>query len=175
MESFNFDEYLKNDYIKDENRCSYLADTGMVYALNIINDTYIIKPYQDMSSNIQKQVIEMLSTEWDFYTDRYIKINWNNADIFYIMTTPDQTKFIGSVAVDRKNFNPFISQLYVNPSERKKGYSYILLDIAEEYAKQFHFPTIKLWCNLDMISFYKKLGWTLIEKQDENYIMEKYI
>jgi hypothetical protein len=48
-----------------------------------------------------------------------------NQDIFYVLVSNiegSQGEFIGSVAIDRKMFYPFISQLYVNKKYRSFKY-----------------------------------------------------
>jgi GNAT superfamily N-acetyltransferase len=153
--------------------CSFLADSGLICALEETNDDYIIKRYQETSDNMQKQVINELQKEWEFYNHSYIISNWSDSGVFYVMTTIDEKEFIGSIAVDRKNFYPYISQLYIVESKRNNGYAKILLSFAEKYTIEFGFNTARLWCSKDLIKFYEKLDWIVIEKDKDRYIMEK--
>jgi GNAT superfamily N-acetyltransferase len=72
--------------------------------------------------------------------------------------------FIGAVAVDRKNFEPFMSHLYVDEALRKRGYGERLVEHAIEYARAFKFNTLKLWCEVAMIPYYRNKGW-VVEKE----------
>lgn len=153
--------------------CSFLADTGLVCSLEETEEDYIIIRYQETSDDIKKQVINELKKEWEFYSDIYIISNWSDSGMFYVMITPDEKEFIGSVAVDRKQFYPYISQLYVVKSKRKKGYAKKLLTFAEKYTIKLGFDTAKLWCEYDLVKFYEKNGWEVIDKNDDKFIMEK--
>ena len=87
-----------------------------------------------------------------------------------------EKEFVGCIAVDRKNFTPSISQLYVVPKYRKKGYSKRLMEFAIHYVKSMEFHEVKLWCKSDLVEFYEKQGWIFERKaNNDTYVMKQNI
>jgi predicted GNAT family acetyltransferase len=134
------------------------ADIGTITALQVVSPNYKILPFKKIDGKIQEEVGTKLKSLNPKCSKHYIQENWNGSDIFYVMISNDD-RFIGTVAVDRKNFEPYISHLYVDPLFRHKGYGERLLEHGIEYAKLFKFDNIKLWCEEKLIGFYSKKGW----------------
>jgi hypothetical protein len=55
----------------------------------------------------------------------------------------------------------------------KEGYSKILLDFANQHIKSMGFDEARLWCEKELIPFYKKLEWNIEKMSDEKYVMIK--
>jgi predicted GNAT family acetyltransferase len=134
------------------------ADIGTVYPIKVISDNFIIEPYQKTPKDIQITAINKLKELNPDISNEYILENWKGSNVMYLMYSIDN-KFIGSVAVDRNNFEPFISHLYVSITYRKKGYGERLLSHGIEYAKSFKFNQVKLWCADELVPYYVKTGW----------------
>ena len=102
---------------------------------------------------------------------------WNNSDILYVLY--DENNFIGCVAIDRKNFFPFISQLLISKKYRKMGYGKYLLEIGEKYSQMLGFYESKLWCDENLLDYYKNSGWKkeneIIKDGNKKLIMTKNI
>lgn len=169
---------LKSFY--ESKRQAYVADTGYISPMIYTSGNICIKPYDDYDSDIQQIVkdnMKDISIHPNALTQDYIETNWQNADIFYVMTKG--SLFCGCVAVDRMNFNPTISHLYVHPPFRGNGYSDLLLAVAEEYTLILGFNSAQLWCTLNLVEFYKKKGYmneddrTITQNSDTFYIMRK--
>ena len=171
---------LKSFY--ESKRQAYVADTGYISPMIYTSGNICIKPYDDYDSDIQQMVkdnMKDISIHPDALTTDYIESQWQNADIFYVMTKG--TLFCGCVAVDRMNFSPTISHLYVHPPFRGNGYSDLLLAVAEEYTLVLGFNSAQLWCSSNLIEFYKKKGYinhcenTFILSSETFYVMQKQL
>jgi|APGre2960657423_1045063.scaffolds.fasta_scaffold00045_23 GNAT superfamily N-acetyltransferase len=186
---------LKNTYIEPSSplptkldyglisRCSdiacYHSDIGTVYPLEVYSTSYFILPYKKTDLKIQKELPEKLRELHPGMSRDDILDRWKGSDIMYVMIT-SENQCIGSVAVDRKNFEPFISYLYVDPQFRKKGYGERLLQHGMDYAKEFKFKEVKLWCKEELIPYYMKYGWEKTTGEpvkdslgNEVYVMQK--
>ena len=146
--------------------CDYLADNDFACPLQVREATYEIRPYQDVSSAAQEAAVKMLTTEWGAYIDdAFIRAQWPSTDVLYVMTSPEATAatvhVFACMAVDRKNFYPFMSHLIVAPDRRKKGWATIMMQLARKHAGMQGFDQVKLWCAKDMVPFYQKAGWAL--------------
>jgi len=160
------------EYYTDQ--CHFQADAGYVCPLTQETSTYKIIQYNQAFPEVQSVVIKHLKKEFgDFYSDRFVRKNWSSGDVFYVMVDKSETRFIGCVAVDRRNFYPYISELYVVPNERRNGYATKLLKFGEEYTKSLSFYVAKLWCDKELVGFYKKRGYTIEEIKDNTYMMRK--
>lgn len=156
-------------------QCQYQADVGYVCPLNMKHSRYEITPYQKCPESVQNDVLSHLRQEWGKeYTNDYIERNWATGDIMYVLMK--EKEFVGCIAVDRKNFTPSISQLYVVPKYRKKGYSKRLMEFAIHYVKSMEFHEVKLWCKSDLVEFYEKQGWIFERKaNNDTYVMKQNI
>jgi GNAT superfamily N-acetyltransferase len=140
------------------------ADIGTVYPLRVDGSEYTIVPFQKAQPDVQAVVVEKLHVLNPDLTIAYILEHWCGSDVFYVMVGAGASDFIGAVAVDRKNFEPFMSHLYVDEAFRKRGYGERLVEHAIEYARAFKFKTLSLWCEAAMIPYYRKAGW-VVEKE----------
>ena len=172
---------LPNTHIENfDAMCSFQADVGKICPIHIITAEYTIQVYQNHEQTIQEELLSYLQDEWNNedtnYTHQYIVTNWPDANAFYIMTNTNTGSLIGSIAVDRKNFLPFISNLYILPEYRKKGYASVLLQTAEDYIKSMGFTEAHLWCKESLITYYQKRGYEIENSKNETKIvMVKYL
>lgn len=154
------------------------ADIGTIYPLRVDGPDYIIVPFQKARHDVQAILVEKLQVLNPDLTIAYILENWRGSDVFYVMVGPGTGgDFIGAVAVDRKNFEPFMSHLYVDEAFRRKGYGERLIEHAIEYARAFKFKTLSLWCEGALIPYYHKIGWIVDKELSERsmWIMTKCI
>jgi GNAT superfamily N-acetyltransferase len=129
-------------------------------------------PYRSIPDHIRDQVVSHLQQQWG-YGDDFILSNWSDENaIMYVLYS--EKDFIACVAVDLKHNEPYLSNLYVNPTFRSQGYATHMLSLAEKCAKSWGFNYIKLWCNVDMVRYYTRFGWK-ISQFDTTSIMEKDI
>lgn len=178
----SFDNVTSNALVEDDyeiiSKCTELshshADIGTVTPIELYAKDFCIIPYQSAKINTQKELADKLHSLNKDISREYILENWRGSDVMYVMISGND--FIGSVAVDRKNFEPFISHLYVDEIYRNKGYGKKLLEYGILYSREFKFNIVKLWCEQTMIPYYEKLGWKN-EKQLPSglYIMQKYL
>lgn len=99
----------------------------------------------------------------------YINKHWNSegGDALFVMTDQESEEFLGCVAVDRKNFFPFIGNLYVSKDKRNRGLAARLMDYAERFiCDGLKFDRARLWCDASLIDFYIKKGY-IVEKDDD--------
>jgi GNAT superfamily N-acetyltransferase len=149
--------------------CTFMADAGLVCPLQVDDSQYTIRPYQHCSRKVQEAVSAALFAEWQDgaakevdYTDEGIRKAWPGGDVLYV-ASDDADLFMGCVAVDRRNFHPFISHLLVTPSARGRGLGSRLLKHGEEYARCLRMESVKLWCRPHMVPFYAKRGYVLAD------------
>ena len=96
----------------------------------------------------------------------FILEHWKNGDSLYILLDPAQ--FVaGGAAIDTKNNEPFISNIFTVPSARNKGFGRILMRYCEDYSEKMGFTYVKLWCDEDLIQYYTKQGYA-VEKTQPN-------
>jgi GNAT superfamily N-acetyltransferase len=152
--------------------CNFHADAGLVCPVKVNAPTFNIIRYQDAIVDVQADVVRHLQKEWG-YNREFIETQWSavTGDVLYVMVgnntghTDNADRFIGCVAVDRKNFYPYISQLYVIEAERKRGHARKLLKAAEEYTRRMGFNTARIWCNTQLVPWYQKQGWIVDQEQ----------
>ena len=179
--------YIRRDAFAEfrpaTDKCTYQWDSGYVCPSSKETDTYKILPYSKHDDATKKDAIDHLSafwTEWT-YDHNFIEANWGKDDMFYIMVSKDAVskdgRFLGTVAIDRKNFYPFISQMYVVPSERRKGLATELLRFGEDVTMSMGFDTAKLWCEKHLVPWYEKRGYQAEDTVHQNgktlFIMQK--
>ena len=140
--------------------CAYQWDSGLVCPMTESTPEYTIQPFSQCTEETQMEVGRHMDSEWG-YDRQYIQRTWSTSgDTYYVMTGPSG-EFIGTVAVDRKNMYPFISQLYVQKKHRRKGHAQTLLRFAEKYGASMGFDSSRLWCEPYMRPYYEARGYTV--------------
>lgn len=94
----------------------------------------------------------------------FILHNFKDKNNSFFVLFDDEGDFISTFAVDMENFVPMISHLYVNPNLRKRGFGIKTLKYGEKYIKKIGFDTSHLWCEEDLIKFYKKNNYNVDSK-----------
>ena len=169
---------LPKGYSTVTDRCMYQADVGLICPMTYFQpETGIqIQPFFMLDLDMQNSVVSRLEKEWNEIDHDFIDKNWSQGgDILYVAFNfgDAPNNIIGTIAVDRKGFTPFISTVYVCPMYRGFGYSKILITFAETFIKEvLHFKESHLWCEEAMLDFYFNLGYS-IEKSDDKYILSK--
>jgi GNAT superfamily N-acetyltransferase len=150
------------------------ADIGTITALQVDTPNFKILPFKKVPPDMQEIVATKLKSLNPKMSKHYITENWNGSDIMYVAISKDN-KFIGTVAVDRKNFDPYISHLFVDPTFRKKGYGERLLDHGIDYARLFKFDAVKIWCVDSLVPYYSSKGWVQEKLSKDNNGNEVWI
>lgn len=150
------------------------ADLGTITALQVESSNYKILPFKKVHPDMQEIVATKLKSLNPKMTKHYILENWIGSEIMYVMISKDD-RFIGSVAVDRKNFEPYISHLFVDTVFRKKGYGERLLEHGIEYSRLFKFEDVKLWCVDSLVPYYASKGWIQEKLSKDNSDNEVWV
>lgn len=131
-------------------------------------EQWSIKPFQKHDESVTASVVDVLKDEWPSLTEDTIRREWpGSSDVFYVLVDSENS-VIGTVAVDRKHFHPFISNLFVVPSRRSKGWSRVLLNHAQHFIQSvLQFNEARLWCVPALCPYYERMGW-IQDKIDSN-------
>jgi GNAT superfamily N-acetyltransferase len=124
-------------------------------------EQWSIKPFQKHDESVAASVVAELKEEWSSLTEDTIRREWpGSSDAFYVLVDSENS-VIGTVAVDRKHFHPFISNLFVVPSRRSKGWSRVLLNHAQHFIQSvLQFNEARLWCVPALCPYYERMGWS---------------
>ena len=161
---------------KVSNRTDYLADVGLISPPYVITDQFQILSFDQINSDMKQYIIDLLNEEFGqtndvYYSEDFINNTWSGANVFYVMTSSDRSKLYGTIAVDRKNFYPYISQLYIVEEERSRNLAKHLINFANRYIKSLNFTQSRLWCENKLVSYYTNLGWYFEGKENDLNIM----
>ena len=179
--------FENNKYTYSHSGCGHVADVGYICPLIYKDDDITIKQFSECDKANQHKIAKHLLDEWGSdigvkdikSTLHFIKSHWTNTDVFYMMIKNDSNEIVGCIGIDRDNFYPYISHLYVLPEYRKNKYSLKLMKFAEKIIKDITFSESRLWCIKELQSFYEKQGYEIenkiFKKGKENLIMVKKI
>lgn len=148
------------------NMFRYQSDGGLVGPLLAPG----IHVFQQCTPETKAKIISLISQEWSELdiSEAFINEKWpGGSDIFYVMMNESDSQLIGCVAVDRHNFYPFITNLFVVPEHRKKGHAKTLIQHGIAFTKSMGFDTARLWCRPHLLSWYTSMGWTQESTQGE--------
>lgn len=165
---------LPKSYSLLSSRCKFQADGGVVCPMCYECGEFVIKPYFLLSEELKTHVVSQLKCCWKDYTDAYIEQNWSFGDMLYVAVDKVTDSVIGTVAIDRKNFHPFISTVYVTPDRRNKGFARHLLAFAEVFIFYvIKYDEVRLWCDEDLLDFYFAFGYAVEDMQGTKSILFK--
>jgi GNAT superfamily N-acetyltransferase len=147
----------------------FAADIGFLsnYAYADERAGVFIRPFADVPPDVQREACESNYQQWkDKLTDThsaaefmaYVEKNWTRGDVFYVVLSCGG-RFIGTAALDRLKFNPFVSHLFITPAYRKRHIATLALDFLQHTAAHMGFKELRLWCEPELEPFYKRLGW----------------
>ncbi|NDC96121.1 GNAT family N-acetyltransferase, partial [bacterium] len=113
--------------------------TTLIYPLVYKDNTFAILPYQTCTQEVQQWVARAILEVWGEVanvntmedTINYILTNWRQGDIFYVLFV--NGILTGFVAMDEKNFYPWMSHLYIHPHFRRRGYAGVLIQFCKHY------------------------------------------
>ena len=116
-----------------------------------------------------------INTKFDMYT--FLEKHWNVAgDAVLFVLVSHAEVLLGCVAVDRKNFFPFVGNLYVVPERRREGFGARLLAFAEEYIRHdMRFDRARLWCHEPMCDYYERAGYCIESNDGSKHVMVKIL
>lgn len=131
-----------------------------------------IVQFKNCPPEVQIMIGHALINEWreDFSLKKiqsyqgvinFILHNFVDKNNSFFVLFDDDNDFIATFAVDTENFAPYISHVFVNPNLRNRGFGKKVIKYAEKYIKKLGFDSSNLWCNEDLIKFYKKLGYNI--------------
>jgi len=131
-----------------------------------------ILQFKNCSEQIQDMICHALITIWkdDFAMKKistylgvknFILLNFKDKLNCFFVLFDDDGDFISTFAVDTENFAPYVSHLFVNPNLRGKGFGKKSLKYAEKYILKLGFNNSNLWCEENLVPFYKKNGYNI--------------
>jgi GNAT superfamily N-acetyltransferase len=131
-----------------------------------------ILQFKNCSPEVQIMIAHALINIWkdDFSLKKiysykgvinFILKNFTDKNNIFFVLFDDENDFISTFAIDTENFAPYISHIFVNPNLRNKGFGTKTLKYAEKYIKKLGFESSGLWCNEELIIFYKKNGYNV--------------
>lgn len=161
-------EILQNDDI-----VSYNSNGLAVHTLSAHGRHHIIVPYNKAANTIKRQVQELLVQEFgpSYFDDKALReICQSGSDMMYVMTSTDMAtpELIGCVAVNRKQFYPFVTDLCVVHKYRMKGCARALMEVLEEFVEHLGYTVVMLHCKQDLVPVYQKLGFIEQEVTEQN-------
>lgn len=146
-----------------------------------------VTEFKEAPPNIQGDIIALLWSEWEgeFMESGIVSIDGLSSKLidmyaFYIFTDKSNN-IIGSVGVTidtpLPTFNTkyWIGNLFVNPTCRKQKNGEMILKFVENFLWKRGITVAHLWCNEDVIGFYKKYHWNFSEIKDCKSIMIKML
>lgn len=157
--------------VKNKDIVAYTSDGGAVHTLTAHGPDFLIVPYTKVSSSIGLEMQQLLVKEFGerYFDDKALKeVCDNGSDMMYVMTTnTSPRKLIGCIAVNRKQFYPFVTDLCVVPDSRNKGHARALMTLVEEYVKTLGYTVIMLHCTENLVVVYEKLGFCVDHGHDQ--------
>ena len=144
----------------DSSVAHYKADTGRVCPLiaTFPGTDIVVSPFVECSPELQADACAFLAAEWgDVLTVDHVAKEYGHSDVMYVMS--ERGRFLAALAVDRKNFYPFITHVLVRPDMRRRGLARAMLAVGHEYAARMKFSVVKLWCFERLVPFYERMGY----------------
>lgn len=143
---------------------TFVSDIGFVSPLKLEINGYVVLPFILVPKEVKAKALLYIRSEWQSSNEEYadedfITNHWAGGDVFYVMIDSQTRHFIGCIAIDRKQFYPFISHLFIVPEMRGRHLGTILIRLAVEYGKELGFPNIRLWCVSKLITYYERFGF----------------
>ena len=160
---------LEYDEIIDR---SEYTENGYIAPYYLKTYKFEILPFNRIEKSIRTDLINLLNETFKDtkYTEQFIRLNWQGLNIFYVMITTEN-KLVGCIAIDRRNMNPFISNLYILEEYRNKGYGKYLINYSNKYIKRLGYTYSRLWCDDNLKSYYENNGWIFENKINNKNIM----
>lgn len=145
---------------------TFIADLGTFTPISVKTDDYIIIPFQ--KSTQQDDAFQLLNSEFpQIESIEMIQKEWyGGTDILYVMEIDNE--IVGTIAIDRKKFYPFVSNLVIKKSHRNQGLAQILLHFAEHFSLRLKFQDITLWCKPELRKFYEKMQFHFEKEEMTN-------
>jgi GNAT superfamily N-acetyltransferase len=146
-----------------------------------------VTEFKECSPDVQGKMLELLWVEWEKeFTESGVvsidKLSSKIVDMYaFFVFTDKANDIIGSVGVTidtpRPTFNTqyWIGNLLVNPVYRNQKQGKMILEFIENYLWKRGITVAHLWCNADIIEFYKKYQWNFSEMKDGKAIMIKML
>jgi len=152
-----------NQIFPEKSMTTFIADLGTFTPISVISEDYMIIPFQ--KSIQQENAFQLLNSEFpQIESIELIQKEWyGGTDILYVMEIDNE--IVGTIAIDRKKFYPFVSNLVVNKSYRNQGLAKILLHFAEHFSLRLKFQEITLWCKPELQKFYEKMEFHFEKKE----------
>jgi len=151
---------------------------------------------RDFTINDHDSVCEVALASWKVaYSKRYTKDkieekikDWYSKEnhLGMIQSIEDQSLFFKVIEVDKKIIGfclgdikkSKLSRLYIHPDYFNQGYGTLLLEAFENRLLKNNKSYITLSCdklNYIGITYYQKHGFTIIDEEDEDYVLKKIL
>lgn len=113
-------------------------------------------------------------------------VEWRDEDLLHILHEPTaftevleaEGQIIAFYSVDVRNDNLFINAIQVHRSYQRQGLGREMMTRIEGMAKTKRLRGIELWVQLTnrpAMDFYRHMGYRMISRQGNNYLMRKAI
>jgi len=134
-----------------------------------------VKNYKNISNDLKYKVASILFTEWK---NNFVKNNINCLEqviekldnIFICFVFLDQDNFIGtlSINIDTENVtfntNYWLCNFYIEKEYRNNKKGTKILAFIENYLYKKNILILHLYCEDNVVDFYKKSKWNLSDK-----------
>lgn len=140
-----------------------------------------IAHFSRIPSSFQRDIAEQLMNEWleDFASsnattpdavqrlilDRYGTWRGQKA-VFFVATLDNGRRLVGTASVEFEldaKLTPCLANLFIAPELRSCGFGKLLVRFCERYVKKQGLSAIYLWCNIELVPYYEKLGYKTVE------------
>ena len=139
-----------------------------------------IRPFEMVEDDgLKNRTVEAMFDQWSVEIGassasdvmRYVRSSFTmGGDVLFVMSS--DSEFVGCIAVDRKQFHPFISNLLVSVEHRKRGHAKTLVAFAESFVRdRLMYDAVRLWCGPDMIHFYRSIGYAVDSEKSNSAIV----
>ena len=127
------------------------------------------KLYTEVSKDLQIHIAVFIYKEWpDLYVNKDISEiveSFKNLHKCWVFYNNEDIVGTAGINIDTPvptfNTNYWICNLFVLPEYRKKGYGKYILDYTENYLNKQGISIAHLYCNEDLLDFYKRNAWNV--------------
>jgi ribosomal protein S18 acetylase RimI-like enzyme len=113
-------------------------------------------------------------------------VEYRDEDLLHLLLTPaaytevveEEGRIVAYFSVEERNESLFINSIQVLKGHQGRGLGGEMMRRIEERARGLHLRDIELWVqisNSPAIDFYRHMGYRLISRQGNNYLMRKML
>lgn len=144
-----------------------------------LNGSIEVLTYRDILPYLKKQVQTHLHTQWSSqpYDEAHISTVWAKPHVFLVLV--ENNNLVGTMGITLSN-RPYISNLYIVESYRRKGLASTLLAHVERTLKDHGYTVSTLACYEELLQYYAQKNYTIdqtyrLQNGVINYVMIKHL